>query len=162
MTLPNDSQDTYAPDKAVVPVQTDAPSPSNYEAVEALTISTPGLKRERGYLPIEFVAMNLPYRRAKDTEWVRVNGNNQMTITARRFNTSAGESDKFIPYGKHARAILLYVMTQVKLSSSRDIELGSSFRSFMKQMGIPYSGANAKSAMDQLIALLHCTGLPKI
>ena len=149
MTLPNDCPDQHVES---------SPSLDIYEGTtDAVEVQDASLKRERGFLPVELVMMNLPYRRIAESDWVRVNGNDRMTVTARRFTNTAGQPDRFIPYGKHARAIILYVMTQVKVTKSRDIELGSSFRSFMNQVGIPYSGRNARTAMDQLLALLHCT-----
>lgn len=149
MTLPSETPENHVDEAALACVPEDL-----NDAIELPNIGLPG---ERGFLPLEFVMMNLPYRRLNDTDWVRVNGNDRMTITARRFTATSGKQERFIPYGKHARAVLLFLMTRVKLTKSQDIELGSSFRSFAKAVGIPYNGRNSRAAMDQLLALLHCT-----
>jgi Plasmid encoded RepA protein len=112
---------------------------------------------DRGFLPVEFVMMTLPYRRPVETFWERSNGENRLTIQAGRFTDHKGEVHQFVPYGKHARAALLYLMTKVKLSGKRDIEIGGSFRAFAKAAGIPVSGKNARTAVSQLRALLRCT-----
>lgn len=116
-----------------------------------------GPRGDTGYLPIEFVMMTLPYQRPKDTYWERVNGLDRLTIQAGRFTDAQGEVHQFVPYGKQARAALLYIMTQVRLSRSRDIEIGKSFHQFAIAAGIPVSGQNQKAAVHQLRALLRCT-----
>lgn len=116
-----------------------------------------GPRGDRAFLPVEFVMMTLPYLRPTETYWERSNGLDRLTITAGRFTDQHGEVHHFVPYGKQARAALLYLMTQVKLSGSRDIVIGSSFRSFAKAAGIPVTGRNAREAVNQLRALLRCT-----
>lgn len=112
---------------------------------------------DTGYLPVEFVHMTLPYRRPDAPYWVRANGSARLSITAGEFIDHEGKPQRFVPYGKHARAALLYLMTEVKRSGKRDIVIGSSFRSFAKAAGIPSAGTNARSTVNQLRALLRAT-----
>lgn len=112
---------------------------------------------DTGYLPVEFVHMTLPYRKPEQPYWVRSNGSARLSITAGEFIDHEGKAQRFVPYGKHARAALLYLMTEVKRSGSRDIVIGSSFRSFAKAAGIPASGTNARDVVNQLRALLRAT-----
>ncbi|MFK0005029.1 replication protein RepA [Paenarthrobacter sp. NPDC090522] len=112
---------------------------------------------DTGYLPVEFVHMTLPYRKPDQPFWVRTNGSARLSITAGEFIDHEGKAQRFVPYGKHARAALLYLMTEVKRSGSRDIVIGSSFRSFAKAAGIPASGVNARDVVNQLRALLRAT-----
>jgi hypothetical protein len=41
-----------------------------------------------------------------------------------------------VPFGKHARLILLYIMTEAVTRRSREIYLGNSFSAFLRRMGI--------------------------
>lgn len=149
MTLPSEPVENHVDEEAQSCLET-APE-SSADGMQF------GPKGDRAFLPVEFVMMTLPYRRPVETFWERSNGLDRLTIQAGRFTDHKGEVQQFVPYGKQARAALLYLMTQVKLSGSRDIEIGSSFRSFAKAAGIPVSGANARAAVDQLRALLRCT-----
>lgn len=149
MTLPSDVQQDDVTDNNVSLTET-----GHHSLLNRVHFGPQG---DRAFLPVEFVMMTLPYRRHSETFWERNNGLDRLTITAGRFTDAQGEVHHFVPYGKQARAALLYLMTQVRRSGSRDIEIGTSFRSFAKAAGIPVTGANAKSVVNQLRALLRCT-----
>lgn len=149
MTLPSKPEQNHVDDDGQACLEKDLQRASDDKQF--------GPRGERAFLPVEFVMMTLPYQRPADTFWERTNGLSRLTIHAGRFTDANGEIHHFVPYGKMARAALLYLMTQVRRTGSRDIEIGSSFRSFAKAAGIPVSGANAKMVVRQLRALLRCT-----
>lgn len=149
MTLPSNPADDD--------VDENEPSCLDVDTLKTADVMGFGPRGDRAFLPVEFVMMTLPYQRPAETYWERSNGLDRLTITAGRFTDNQGKIHHFVPYGKQARAALLYLMTQVKRSGSRDIEIGSSFRSFAKAAGIPVTGRNAREAVNQLRALLRCT-----
>jgi len=54
-----------------------------------------------------------------------------------------------VPFGSHARLILLYLQTEALRTGSREVELGSSMRAWLFRVGIPAGGITGKSVRDQ-------------
>lgn len=109
-----------------------------------------------GYLPIQFINCSLPYRAVEEGSWHRVNGSVDMTLTASPANGPEG-SFTMVPYGKYARALLLFLCTEAKRSKSKHIVLANSYRGFMRQLGITWNRGSAREAIRQLQALMATT-----
>lgn len=115
-----------------------------------------GSSRDRGFLPWEFINFSFPYRRVESGQWQRTNGDVTLTITGGP-SVTPGRRDCFIAYGKYARAIMLWLCTEAKLTSSPRIEVSQSYRGFMKQLGLTWNRGSAAEAVRQLQALLGTT-----
>jgi len=61
-----------------------------------------------------------------------------------------------VPYGSRARLIILYLQTEALRTRSREVELGSSLRSWMTQLGIPLGGKSSRDVRDQTERILRC------
>lgn len=118
------------------------------------------------YLPWEFIHFNLPYRRPSELVWTRQNSNLTFEVVAGRVRQPNGEIDRFVPYGKHARAALLWMCTEAKKTNDPHLELGSSYSEFLRKLGMTTSGGQSrsghsgsvmKSTLSQLRALFAAT-----
>lgn len=97
------------------------------------------------YLPRYFINMTLPHRRVKSVEFTRRNGSQLLTLSAR---PSIG-----LPYGVYARLVLIYITSERVRTNERSFSLGASWRKFLEEMQIPWSGSNTgglKAAKEQL------------
>ncbi|MBF0877670.1 plasmid replication initiator [Gluconobacter cerevisiae] len=61
-----------------------------------------------------------------------------------------------VPFGAHARLILLFLQTEAIRTNSREIELGKSLRQWIKRIGIQPSGSSARSVRDQAERISRC------
>ena len=61
-----------------------------------------------------------------------------------------------VPYGSHARLILLYLQTEALRTSSREVELGRSLRDWLGRLGISVGGMTGKSVRDQAERISRC------
>ena len=95
------------------------------------------------FLPWEFIHFNLPYRRPTEIVWTRQNSNATLEVVAGRVKQPDGTVDRFVPYGKYARAALLWMCTEAKLTSNPTLELGTSYNEFLHKLGV---GARAEGA----------------
>lgn len=112
-----------------------------------------GVYGHHGYLPWELIHFNLPYRDPKTTLWVRENQEFTFTVTAGSVRHPDGSRTTPIPYGKYARAGLLWMCTEAKITNNPRLTLGSSYREFMGKLGIPWNSGSAGAALEQLRAL---------
>lgn len=102
---------------------------------------------DRAYVHPAMCLTTLPHRRRPTTEiWNRVNGPVTLTIqpTADRHGRYYG-----VPYGPKARLILLYLQTEAIKSGCRQVELGSSMRSWLARMNIAIGGKNMAEVREQ-------------
>lgn len=114
-------------------------------------------KRQFYFLPQELIRFSLPYRPSNLQEWVRVNGDEEYTvIPGRIIDAKTGEIKTLLPSGKIARLILLWICTQAKITQQRTITLQPSMRSFLSELGVPWSQKNAHEVSNQLQALIAC------
>lgn len=133
----------------------DSPRPSSSPE------NTPEKTRpEIGFANPYLTRMTLPYRKVETNQIVVKNGNQTLYVTA----TGSGG----LPYGKYPRLVLLWLTEQVvsnyaKYSDAdprqKEINLGSSLRSFMKEVGISISGRSASQLIEQIKRLSHTTFL---
>jgi hypothetical protein len=61
-----------------------------------------------------------------------------------------------VPFGSHARLILLYLQTEALRTGSREVELGGSMRQWLARVGIPAGGMTGKSVRDQAERISRC------
>src|SRR3546814_8202098 len=87
-------------------------------------------------------AMSLPVKRPKDefASVIRRDGNYTLIIRPlERMRMVDGELvpvNLGVPFGAHARLVMLYIMTQSVKTKSREIFLGDSFSAWLRRMGI--------------------------
>jgi hypothetical protein len=83
-----------------------------------------------------------------------------MVEPGRRQNVALDGSQTFefvgVPFGSHARLILLYLQTEALRTGSREVELGSSMRAWLARVGIPPGGTTGKSVRDQAERISRC------
>lgn len=115
--------------------------------------------QEIGWATPHLTRMTLPYRKVNTNQIIVRNGNQTMYVTA------AGDG---LPYGKYPRLLLLWLTEQVRKNYARysdndprqlQIDLGSSLRSFMSEIGVTISGKSASQLIDQIRRLSHTTFL---
>jgi hypothetical protein len=61
-----------------------------------------------------------------------------------------------VPFGSHARLILLYLQTEALRTSSREVELGSSLRDWLGRIGVSVGGTTGRSVRDQAERISRC------
>jgi hypothetical protein len=61
-----------------------------------------------------------------------------------------------VPFGAHARLILLYLQTEALRTGNREVELGGSLREWLSRIGVSYGGATAKSVRNQAERISMC------
>ncbi len=104
----------------------------------------------------------LPHKRlADDAAWGIVSERVKLAVEPgrRQVVSVTGESIfEFIgvPFGSHARLILLYLQTEALRTGSREVELGNSMRSWLGRVGIPAGGMSGKSVRDQAERISRC------
>lgn len=106
------------------------------------------------FYPAPFIYCALPYRKPDFHLWERENGSQKLVMTAGSFTNPDGSVESYIPYGKLARAALLFLTSEAKKTGSARIDLSKSYRGFMEDLGLPWNPRNAKDAEKQLRAVL--------
>ena len=61
-----------------------------------------------------------------------------------------------VPYGAHARLILLYLQTEALRTGSREVELGRSLRDWLSRIGVSYGGTTGRLVRDQAERISRC------
>ena len=61
-----------------------------------------------------------------------------------------------VPFGAHARLILLFLQTEALRTGSREIELGASLRKWMARVGIQPGGSAFRSVREQAERISRC------
>jgi len=61
-----------------------------------------------------------------------------------------------VPFGSHARLILLYLQTEALRTSSREVELGRSLRDWLGRIGVSVGGTTGRSVRDQAERISRC------
>lgn len=88
------------------------------------------------YVPGALAKITLPHRDLVGcSEYSRINGDQALSIIA--------PAHIGLPWGSIARTLIIYMATHAKIKGSRDIYLGSSFRSFLAKIG--YSNTGGKN-----------------
>jgi len=104
----------------------------------------------------------LPHKRLPDeAPWGIVSEKVRLMVEpGRRQNVALDGSQSFefvgVPFGSHARLILLYLQTEALRTGSREVELGGSMRAWLFRVGIPAGGTTGKSVRDQAERISRC------
>lgn len=109
-----------------------------------------------GWLNPLFTQVNLPLRQPRDgsSEWIKENGGVRLSVQAGDvFDVKTGEYKKILPYGKIARAGLLYFLSEIYRTGERKIQLGNTQGEFMERLGFQWGGSSGKRLQQQLGAL---------
>lgn len=61
-----------------------------------------------------------------------------------------------VPFGSHARLILLYLQTEALRTSSREVELGRSLRDWLGRIGVSVGGRTSRLVRDQAERISRC------
>jgi hypothetical protein len=102
----------------------------------------------------------LPHKRlANDALWSIMSEKVRLMVEpGRRPIGEEGEEYEFIgvPFGSHARLILLFLQTEAIRTSSREIELGGSLRQWLAKIGVSVGGMTGRSVRDQAERISRC------
>lgn len=110
-----------------------------------------------GFCYSGFAIVHLPHRKVEDEAvWERANGRALITLEPGLVPV-AGRNVKFgVPYGAHARMIMIYLQTQAVKQRTREIRLGKSLNAWMRNMGISLGGNSARRVRDQAMRISAC------
>ena len=107
------------------------------------------------HYPWLFINHSLPYKRTPETSWVRTNGDISVLFTApKKFNANGDLEHGMIPYGRIGREVLMWLVSSALDANSRTIEISRTWRGFLRDLNIPYSGPNRAMVQNQLRAIL--------
>jgi hypothetical protein len=100
----------------------------------------------------------LPHRKlADDQPWQIVSERVTLVVEPGRRPAGGGLLVHVgVPFGAHARLILLYLQTEALRTGSREVELGGSLRQWLGRMGVPIGGTAARSVRDQAERISRC------
>ena len=101
----------------------------------------------------------LPHRRlADDQPWeISIERTRLVVEPGRKPRSEEGPLDFVgVPFGAHARLILLYLQTEAIRTGSREIELGRSLRDWLSRIGVSVGGKTAKLVKDQAERISRC------
>lgn len=104
-----------------------------------------------------FCLTALPHKRLPDDQiWERATRNISLLIEPVRVHAMGAGRYLGCPYGSRARLILLYLQTEAIRNNSREVELGSSMREWLRRMGIGIGGKSYKDVRDQAARIGAC------
>ena len=135
--------------------------PGNVTSAEQRTVSgarRPPWERQPVYLPGFLVATTLPHSDPKASEFTRVNGKIRTTLHApKRIG---------LPFGVHARLILIHLATGAVRTRGRQFLVGRSINELLARMRITNGGGRdgqstrARNQLDRLCATTFTTTTP--
>lgn len=106
-----------------------------------------------------FCQAALPHRCIPlDQAWVRQNERVTLMVEPGRLIRPGTTETDFVgvPFGSRARLILLYLQSQALRSRSRQVELGTSMRHWLRRMEIPHGGKSIAEVRNQATRLSTC------
>jgi hypothetical protein len=102
----------------------------------------------------------LPHKRlADDAPWsISAERIRLMVEPGRRPVDEDGQDFEWVgvPFGSHARLILLYLQTEALRTGSREVELGRSLRDWLGRIGVSVGGTTGRSVRDQAERISRC------
>lgn len=121
------------------------------------------------FLHSAMCAMSLPVRRPSDEDApiIRRDGKLSLIIQPLERMEPNGPNGEFVPvrrgvpFGRHARLVLIYIMTEAVRTRSRTIFLGSSFSAWLRKMGISNTDSGGRRGtrslvQEQIDRLMNC------
>ena len=101
----------------------------------------------------------LPHKRlADEAHWGITSEKVRLVVEPGRRTVDGADDLEWVgvPYGSHARLILLYLQTEALRTSSREVELGRSLRDWLGRLGISVGGMTGRSVRDQAERISRC------
>jgi hypothetical protein len=101
----------------------------------------------------------LPHKRlADDATWGISAERIKLVVEPGRRTIGDGAETEYVgvPFGSHARLILLYLQTEALRTNSREVELGRSLRDWLGRIGVSVGGMTGKSVRDQAERISRC------
>jgi len=101
----------------------------------------------------------LPHKKlADDAHWGITSEKVRLVVEPGRRPLEGSDNLEWIgvPYGSHARLILLYLQTEALRTQSREVELGRSLREWLGKLGISVGGMTGRSVRDQAERISRC------
>lgn len=121
------------------------------------------------FLHSAMCAMSLPIKCPTDemAPIIRQDGNYSLIIQPLERMEPVGPNGEFVPvkrgvpFGKHARLVLLYVMTEAVRTGKREVFLGATFSAWMRRMGLTSTTSGGSRGTRSLVQaqidrLMHC------
>src|SRR3954447_5261074 len=112
-----------------------------------------------GFIYSGWAQCALPHRKlADDAPWQLASDRVRLVVQpGLRPLGNEGELESVgVPFGAHARLILLFLQTEALRTQSREIELGASLRRWMARIGIQPGGSAFRSVRDQAERISRC------
>lgn len=101
----------------------------------------------------------LPHKRlADDATWGISAERLKLIVEPGRRPVGDGTALEFVgvPFGSHARLILLYLQTEALRTGRREVELGGSLREWLGRIGVSVGGMTGRSVRDQAERISRC------
>ena len=101
----------------------------------------------------------LPHRRLRDDEpWTVASERVRLVVQPglRPVGDEGLLESVGVPFGAHARLILLFLQTEALRTGSREVELGASLRQWMARLGIQPGGSAFRSVREQAERISRC------
>jgi hypothetical protein len=101
----------------------------------------------------------LPHRRLRDDEpWTVASERVRLVVQPglRPLGDDGQLESVGVPFGAHARLILLFLQTEALRTQSREVELGGSLRQWMARVGIQPGGSAFRSVREQAERISRC------
>lgn len=101
----------------------------------------------------------LPHKRLRDDATWSISADRiRLMVEPGRRPISDGTASEFVgvPFGSHARLILLYLQTEALRTQRREVELGGSLREWLGKIGVSVGGMTGRSVRDQAERISRC------
>lgn len=104
---------------------------------------------EIGFTIVELAQLSIPYSKVDENTFVKETNDYVLSLSAH---------PKFgIPFGKYARILLFFLISEAKKNQSRKIYLGKNLNEFLKKVKLNRDGRTIESVKKQLRALATTT-----
>ena len=130
----------------------------NRKEVEAAAAYLSDENNGIGFLYSGWCQAALPHRRLADDVGWQIDGEKVTLVVEPGMRpTLSGKPEAVgVPYGSRARLIMLYLQSEALRTGSREIELGSSLRSWLIRMDIPLGGKSRIGVREQAERISRC------
>ncbi len=130
-----------------------ANSKSRRQAVDAAAMILADEEFRLGITHAGFAMTSLPHKRIAGPHWKR-EGNSTKLFVESGINSNGDLIG--VPYGSFARLILLYLQTEAIRTSSPEVELGRSMKSWMIRMSLSTGGQTYRLVSEQARRISAC------
>lgn len=109
----------------------------------------------RQFMARDLLLFSLPSAPTPATTWTRTNGNRIFTLRPGTvIDPLTGDQTERLPSGKIARIVLMWLCTAAVHAQSPEIEISTSLKGFMRDLGIAWDSKSAHLAVEQLRRIL--------